>query len=173
MKSISTKLLAFLLVPSMLLLAGCSDDGDPIVDPPDEGPEIPRTLTKTFPVSPSPKTRTWSSDTTITGPRYALPGVALTVEEGVTVTFTYHNNVNADVGTIITLPGDDENFAEDRPSGRLVAEGTANNPIVFTSDRKQVASWGGIILAGEASNNVPGGVGEIEGLVRVCSTAST
>src|SRR5699024_10570119 len=27
-----------------------------------------------------------------------------------------------------------------------------------------VASWGGIILAGEASNNISGGLGEIEGL---------
>ncbi|MDZ7771790.1 MAG: hypothetical protein U5K31_03495 [Balneolaceae bacterium] len=163
MKSTFTKLLAILLLPSMLLLAGCSDDDDPTVDPPDEGAEIPA-LYEDLPGEPIAEDETWSNDTTLTGPRYVLPGVTLTVEEGVTVTFTYHNNVNANVGTIITLPGDDDNFREDRPSGRLVAEGTANNPIVFTSDRKQVASWGGIILAGEASNNVPGGFGEIEGL---------
>lgn len=108
--------------------------------------------------------KTWANDTTIAGPVYVLPGVTLTVEEGVTVEFEYHNNNAADVGTIITLPADDENFTEDRPSGRLVAQGSADNPIVFTSTRKQVASWGGIILAGEASNNVPGGRGEIEGL---------
>jgi|GEM_PF-591606 len=107
---------------------------------------------------------TWSNDTTLSGPQYVLPGVTLTVEEGVTVSFEYHNNNADDVGTIITLPADDENFSEDRPSGRLVAEGTADNPIVFTSTQKEVASWGGIILAGEASNNVPGGRGEIEGL---------
>ncbi|HEX6981213.1 MAG TPA: IPT/TIG domain-containing protein [Balneolaceae bacterium] len=106
----------------------------------------------------------WSNDTTLTGPRFVLPGVTLTIEAGVTVSFAYHNNNNEDVGTIITLPGDDENFSEPRPSGRLVAVGTAGNPVVFTSERKQVASWGGIILAGEASNNIPGGLGEIEGL---------
>lgn len=108
---------------------------------------------------------TWSSDTTVAGPHYVLPGVTLTVEAGVTVTFEYHDNNADDVGTIITLPGDEDNFSDGpRPSGRLVAQGDANNPIVFTSDRKRVASWGGIILAGEASNNIPGGVGEIEGL---------
>jgi hypothetical protein len=107
---------------------------------------------------------TWSNDTTLTGPHYVLPGVTLMVEPGVTVSFEYHNDDADDVGTIITLPADDENFTEDRPSGRLVAEGNADNPIVFTSERKEVASWGGIILAGEASNNIPGGRGEIEGL---------
>lgn len=110
------------------------------------------------------KDETWSNDTTLTGPHYVLPGVTLTVEAGVTVSFEYHNNDADDVGTIITLPADDENFSEDRPSGRLVAQGDADNPVVFTSTRKEVASWGGIILAGEASNNIPGGRGEIEGL---------
>ena len=110
------------------------------------------------------KDQTWSSDTTIAGPHYVLPGVTLTVEPGVTVSFEYHNDNADEVGTIITLPADDENFSEDRSSGRLVAEGTETDPIVFTSTRKQVASWGGIILAGEASNNIPGGRGEIEGL---------
>ncbi len=106
----------------------------------------------------------WANDTTLTGPRFVLPGATLTVEEGVEVSFTYHNNVNEDVGTIITLPADESNYNSFRPSGRLVAIGTESNPVVFTSERKQVASWGGIILAGAASNNVPGGLGEIEGL---------
>lgn len=163
MKSTATKLLAILLVPSMLLLGSCDDSSDPDVPPDEEGPEIPA-LYEDLPGELIAEDETWSTDTTITGPRFVLPGVTLTVEEGVTVSFTYHNNVNADVGTIITLPGDATNFNEDRSSGRLVAEGTAGNPIVFTSDRKQVASWGGIIMAGEASNNVPGGLGEIEGL---------
>lgn len=107
---------------------------------------------------------TWSSDTTVAGPQYVLPGATLTVEPGVTVEFEYHDNNADDVGTIITIPGDQSNYTNERPSGRLVADGEADAPIVFTSTRKEVASWGGIILAGEASNNVPGGQGEIEGL---------
>lgn len=107
---------------------------------------------------------TWSSDTTVAGPHFVLPGATLTVEPGVKVEFEYHDNNADDVGTIITIPGDESNYANERPSGRLVADGEADDPIVFTSTRKQVASWGGIIMAGEASNNVPGGQGEIEGL---------
>ena len=128
--------------------------------------EVPSTYAEELPGNKTIISRdeTWSNDTTLTGPHYVLPGVTLTVEAGVTVSFEYHDNNADDVGTIITLPADDENFSEDRPSGRLVAEGSADNPIVFTSERKEVASWGGIILAGEASNNVPGGRGEIEGL---------
>ncbi|MFH5883523.1 IPT/TIG domain-containing protein [Halalkalibaculum sp. DA3122] len=107
---------------------------------------------------------TWSNDTTVAGPHFVLPGATLTVEPGVIVEFEYHNNNADDVGTIITIPGDQSNYTNERPSGRLVADGEPDAPIVFTSTRKEVASWGGIILAGEASNNVPGGQGEIEGL---------
>lgn len=164
MKSTVTRLIAFLVLPSMLLLSGCSDDNGVGPDPdPDPEIEIPA-LYEDLPGELITENETWSSDTTLTGPRFVLPGATLTVEAGVEVSFTYHNNNNAEVGTIITLPGDATNFDSPRSSGRLVAEGTADSPIVFTSERKEVASWGGIILAGEASNNVVGGLGEIEGL---------
>ncbi len=108
----------------------------------------------------------WDEDQTLTGQYYVLPGVTLIIEAGVTVGFTYHNNNIDDVGAIITLPADPENFDTPRASGRLVAEGTANNPIVFTSARstKQPGDWGGIVLAGEGVNNIEGGKGEVEGL---------
>jgi len=110
---------------------------------------------------------TWANDTTIAGPHYVLPGVTLTVKEGVTVKFKYHNNNSDEVGTIITMPGTYDNFKDGfRPSGRLVAKGSANNPIIFTSAKSnpEVGDWGGIILCGNAVNNWPGGQGEIEGL---------
>ncbi|MGD8748499.1 MAG: IPT/TIG domain-containing protein, partial [Balneolaceae bacterium] len=110
---------------------------------------------------------TWANDTTIAGPHYVLPGVTLTVKEGVTVKFKYHNQDANQVGTIITMPGTWDNFSDGfRPSGRLVAKGTATNPIIFTSAKgtPEVGDWGGIILAGNAVNSWPGGQGEIEGL---------
>ncbi len=169
MKFNFTKLVSVLVLAFALMFAGCSDDSptgsNGNGDNGNNEPEIP----SAYEDLPGNKTiiaedQTWSNDTTIAGPHFVLPGVTLTVDAGVTVTFEYHNNNADDVGTIITLPGDAENFSEDRSSGRLVAEGTADNPIVFTSTTKEVASWGGIILAGEASNNIPGGLGEIEGL---------
>lgn len=140
-----------------------SSGSDFTVESDDTGGEVPAAY-QDLPGTLISEDETWASDTTLTGPRFVLPGVTLTVEAGVEVSFEYHNNNADDVGTIITLPGDAENFSEPQPSGRLVAVGEASNPIVFTSPQQQVASWGGIILAGEASNNVPGGLGEIEGL---------
>lgn len=163
MNSTATKFIALLVLPSMLMLASCDDDSNPV----DPDPELPGEIPAVYENLPGElisQDETWSNDTTLTGPRFVLPGVTLTVEEGVEVSFTYHNNNNAEVGTIITLPGDAANFGEPRASGRLVAVGTPDNPVVFTSEQKEVASWGGIILAGEASNNISGGLGEIEGL---------
>lgn len=50
---------------------------------------------------------------------------------------------------------------------KLIAEGTANEPIVFTSQElpgnRGAGDWGGIIIAGNASINVPGGTATLEG----------
>lgn len=160
---------------SLLWLASCSDDnpvnggsggqggnGDP------DGnvkPEIPA-LYASLPGTLIAQDETWSRDTTLAGPHFVLPGVTLTIEPGVTVKFEYHDGVAEDVGTIITLSGDETSFSTPRPSGRLVAEGTADRPIVFTSARTnpQKNDWGGIILTGDAPNNIPGGRGEVEGI---------
>ncbi len=50
---------------------------------------------------------------------------------------------------------------------KLIADGTASNPIVFTSQQpigqRGPGDWGGIIIAGNATINVPGGTAVIEG----------
>lgn len=82
-------------------------------------------------------------------------GVTLTIEAGTTI-----YGESSSQGSLIVLPG-----------GKLVAEGTAEKPIVFTSEyTKEGASrkptygdWGGIILLGNAPINVPGGTSSIEG----------
>lgn len=155
------KLLAILAVATIFTTVSCGDnstgsDGDS--DLPDIYSSLPGTVIS--------EDTNWSSDMTLTGQYYVLPGVTLTIDPGVTVSFTYHNNDIDNVGAIITLPADDSNFDTPRPSGRLVAQGTANNPIVFTSARatKQPGDWGGIVMAGEGVNNIEGGRGEVEGL---------
>lgn len=51
--------------------------------------------------------------------------------------------------------------------GKIFANGSASRPIVFTSAQpsglRAVGDWGGIIIAGRASVNLPGGEGTIEG----------
>jgi hypothetical protein len=81
--------------------------------------------------------------------------VTLTIEPG---TVIYGDN--ATMGTLIVSPG-----------GKIIAEGTVENPIVFTSEFTKAGSevepnygdWGGIILLGNAPINVPGGRTSIEG----------
>jgi len=51
---------------------------------------------------------------------------------------------------------------------KIIAKGTAANPIVFTSgeavgDRVE-GDWGGVLIAGKGKNNQPGGVANFEGL---------
>ena len=57
---------------------------------------------------------------------------------------------------------------------KLVAVGTASQPIVFTSNQpvgsRNLGDWGGIILLGKATNNNAGGVGNIEGIAPTADT---
>lgn len=150
-----------LFIGILLLVSACKDTNtgpDLKEDIPEIYASLPGTLIST--------NTTWDQDQTLTGQYYVLPGVILTIEPGVTVSFEYHNNDIDKVGAIITLPADDINFDTPKVSGKLIAEGTPNNPIVFTSARetKQPGDWGGIVLAGEAVNNIEGGKGEVEGL---------
>lgn len=159
MKS-SFKLVALFAFATTFALTSCdnSTGNDGEGDIPEIYASLPGTLID--------EDTTWDTDQTLTGQYYILPGVTLTIEAGVTVGFTYHNNNIDDVGALISLPADAENFDTPRASAQLVAEGTAANPIVFTSARssKQAGDWGGIVLAGEGVNNIEGGKGEVEGL---------
>lgn len=51
---------------------------------------------------------------------------------------------------------------------QLIANGTATDPIVFTSNQapgtRAAGDWGGIIILGRAANNQSGGVANIEGI---------
>ncbi len=150
-----------LYIAVLLLISACKDTNtgtNPELNIPEIYASLPGTIIST--------NTTWDQDQNLTGQYYVLPGVTLTIEPGVTVSFEYHNNDIDKVGAIITLPADDINFDIPKVSGKLVAEGTATNPIVFTSARqtKQPGDWGGIVLAGSAVNNIEGGKGEVEGL---------
>jgi hypothetical protein len=71
---------------------------------------------------------------TLSGVVKVQSGVILTIEPGATFTAT-----TADVSGLVILKG-----------GKIEAVGTANMPIVFTSDKKTPGDWGGITLYGNA-----------------------
>jgi len=78
-------------------------------------------------------------------------GSTLTIQPGTVVV-----GETATIGTMLIERG-----------GRLVADGTAAQPIVFTSDQpvggRARGDWGGLIINGRAPVNLPGGVGIGEG----------
>ncbi|MDR0414769.1 MAG: hypothetical protein LBH84_05065 [Prevotellaceae bacterium] len=83
---------------------------------------------------------------------YVTPGAKLTIEPGVVI-----KGDKASKGTLIV-----------ERDGQLIAEGTKERPIVFTSAQakgsRKPGDWGGIILLGNAPNNA--GEQTIEGGVR-------
>jgi hypothetical protein len=104
---------------------------------------------------------TWTSNKTylVQGPLYVKAN--LTIQPGTIVLF---DKSTAGSALIVTT------------KGKLFAEGLVNNPIVFTSNavtgQRNIGDWGGIVLLGEAKNNLPAnaasgtpaGIGFIEGL---------
>jgi len=72
-----------------------------------------------------------------------------------------------DPGTIIRGDKTDKSALIIEKGSKIIANGTANEPIVFTSGEaagsRDRGDWGGLILCGNAVINVPGGSATIEG----------
>lgn len=99
---------------------------------------------------------TWTSNNTylLSGTVYVDSGVILTIQPG---TIIRGNDSIANSSLIV------------KKGGKLIAQGTSTNPIVFTSNKpigsRSVGDWGGIILLGKATMNQ--GSGLIEGLAAI------
>ncbi|MFO0587340.1 MAG: hypothetical protein U0441_07370 [Polyangiaceae bacterium] len=83
---------------------------------------------------------------------YVKSGATLTIEPGTTVM-----GEQVSLGTLVIQPG-----------GKIDAQGTADLPIVFTSQKNKgeraPGDWGGVILLGKAPINIQGGQASIEGI---------
>lgn len=96
---------------------------------------------------------TWTSNNTylLNGWVYVKDGATLTIEAGTIIRGDKNNQ-----GALIVERG-----------GKLIAQGTADAPIVFTSNQapgfRNKGDWGGVIVLGKAIINVPGGEATIEG----------
>jgi hypothetical protein len=98
---------------------------------------------------------TWTKNNTylLSGFVYVTDGATLTIQAGTTI-----KGDKATKGTLIVSRG-----------GKLIADGTAGEPIVFTSNEAtpSYGDWGGIILLGKAQTNQvysgTAGLGLIEG----------
>lgn len=86
---------------------------------------------------------------TLKGSVFVKDGATLTIEKGSTITVTAADQA-AGVNLIIVERG-----------GKIIADGTAAEPIVFTSENQNAeggdGDWGGIGIHGKARINAPGG----------------
>jgi hypothetical protein len=81
-------------------------------------------------------------------------GATLTIEKGTTL-----KGDNASKAILLVEPG-----------AKLIAEGSADEPIVFTSQaaegQRKAGDWGGVIILGKAPVNYAGGKGTVEGILK-------
>jgi hypothetical protein len=95
----------------------------------------------------------WTSNHTylLNGWIYVKNNATLTIEPGTVIRGDYNNK-----GALIIERG-----------SKLIAEGTSSQPIIFTSNEapgdRDYGDWGGVILCGRATINIPGGTSVIEG----------
>lgn len=115
--------------------------------------------TTVYPTTTATLTGSITTNTTLDATKVYLLSGFVYVKAGVTLTIpagTVIRGDKASKGSLIITRG-----------AKLIAEGTALKPIVFTSNLdaglRAPGDWGGIILLGKAPNNIPGGSGAIEG----------
>ena len=93
---------------------------------------------------------------------YVKNNATLTIEPGVVVRACSDTNIVLGAGLFVTK------------GAKLIAEGTAALPIVFTSDKavgaRAKGDWGGVILLGKGAYNTNGGVNNIEGILATTDT---
>ena len=137
------KLFSMALLAGMTLFAACSDDettnnGD------NNGIADGTTLSGTV-----------TEDVTLkSGNTYKLSG-AYTVEEGATL------NIEPGV-KIISVYDDNVDYILVKQGAKINAKGTADAPIVMTSEKEEAGAWGGIHICGRAHTNAEGGKGSSE-----------
>jgi len=95
---------------------------------------------------------TWSGVVLLQNKVYVKNGATLTILPGTIIRGDYSTQ-----GTLVITRG-----------SKLIADGNQMNPIVFTSNnpvgQRAEGDWGGVIILGNAINNQPGGVANIEGI---------
>lgn len=136
-----------LLSASLLLgLAACKKDDDSTPTP-----TGPKTVVELAPGNLTTQTLSASNIYLLKGSVRVPDGATLTIEPG-----TIIKGDKSTKGSLIVMRG-----------GRLNANGTADKPIVFTSNQakgsRAPGDWGGLVLCGKAPVNFSGGTGTLEG----------
>lgn len=98
---------------------------------------------------------------------YKLQGFVRVGEEKTKGTITRRTVLTIEPGTLILGERASKGALVVQRGSQLIANGTADKPIVFTSERavgeREAGDWGGIILCGQAPNNLAEADRELEG----------
>lgn len=144
----------------------------------------PTTYRGAFPVTDNTPATDWTSGWANFDPENAVyPATVTTVSADITTNTTWSgvvklmnkvyvkNNATLTIapGTIIRGDKLTQGTLIITRGAKIIADGTAANPIIFTSNEEVGArnegDWGGLVILGLAKNNQPGGVANIEGIV--------
>ena len=122
-----------------VMFTACDDDNSDIIPPTDEY-ELTGTISEDL-------TLEAGQNYTLSGGVHVAAGATLTIPAGVTITAVYDDVVDY----ILIEQG-----------AKIDAQGTAENPIIMTSEHKEPTAWGGLHICGYAHTNVQGGTGSSE-----------
>ncbi len=141
-KLFNIKMLAILAIAATVSFTSCKDDDDD--EPKGEKVVVTGNISENT---------TWLANDSVymDGYVYIKSGAILTIEPG-----TIIKGVTDSKAALIVERG-----------AKIIAEGTAQDPIVFTSEKpvgeRQPGDWAGIIICGAAPINQTGGTAEMEG----------
>jgi hypothetical protein len=105
---------------------------------------------------------TWTADKI-----YKLSGFVRVGEETVKGTITKKTVLTIEAGTLIIGERASKGTLIVQRGSQIIANGTATNPIVMTSERavgeREAGDWGGLVICGQAPNNLAEADRELEG----------
>ncbi len=105
---------------------------------------------------------TWTADKI-----YKLVGFVRVGEEAVKGTITKKTILTIEAGTLIIGDRASKGTLIVQRGSQIIANGTATNPIVMTSERaigeREAGDWGGLVICGQAPNNLAETDRELEG----------
>lgn len=139
MEIINSKLISIALMAGLAIFASCSEDNDSPVTG-QNGDVLSGNITSNLTLESG---KTYKLD----GGVHVKSGATLTIPEGV---------------RIVALDNDKAPYILIEQGAKINAQGTAENPIVMTSEKTEPGAWGGIHICGYAHTNAEGGTGSSE-----------